>query len=120
MNVYQGKKTVRDFIRDIRSLAKRFPDVTERHLVQIFWDGVDQYIRVKWLERGISPEDSSFEKLVKCFEKSKEAFDKEKCDWNPKPEGRTWGRFKNRSRGNDPWTPPQEHMSEKPSGADKG
>ncbi|KAJ7808641.1 hypothetical protein B0H14DRAFT_3482147 [Mycena olivaceomarginata] len=26
MSAYQGKKTVRDFIRDIRSLAKRFPD----------------------------------------------------------------------------------------------
>jgi hypothetical protein len=65
MSAYQGKKTVRDFIRDIRSLAKRFPDVTERHLVQIFWDGADQYIRVKWLDRGMSPEESSLEKLVK-------------------------------------------------------
>jgi hypothetical protein len=46
-------------------LAKRFPDVTERHLVQIFWDGADQYIRVKWLDRGMSPEESSLDELVK-------------------------------------------------------
>ncbi|KAJ6558849.1 hypothetical protein DFH09DRAFT_1317108 [Mycena vulgaris] len=115
MNAYQGKKTVRDFAREIKSLAKRFPDVTERHLVQILWDGVDQYIRVKWLERGMSPEESTLEKLVKWalrFEKSKEALDHEKRDWNPKPEGRTWGRFKSRTRGNEPWTPPQEDKYE--------
>ncbi|KAJ7892509.1 hypothetical protein B0H14DRAFT_3684971 [Mycena olivaceomarginata] len=115
MSAYQGKKTVRDFIRDIRSLAKRFPDVTERHLVQIFWDGADQYIRVKWLDRGMSPEESSLDKLVKWamrFEKSKEALDKEQRDWRPKPEGRTWGRFKNRARGNEPWTPPDDNDKE--------
>ncbi|KAF8208397.1 hypothetical protein K438DRAFT_2072545 [Mycena galopus ATCC 62051] len=115
MNAYQGKKTVRDFVRDIKSLAKRFPDITEWHLVQILWDGVEHYIRVKWLERGMVPEESGFEKLVKWalrFEKSKEALDREKHDWNPKPEGRTWGRFKNRTCGNEPWTPPNEDSSE--------
>ncbi|KAJ6450808.1 hypothetical protein C8R45DRAFT_1113931 [Mycena sanguinolenta] len=123
MNAYQGKKTVRDFVRDIKSLAKRFPDITERHLVQIFWDGVEHYIRVKWLERGMGPEESGFEKLVKWalrFEKSKEALDREKRDWNPKPEGRTWGRFKNRTHGNEPWRPPKEDKQEGPSAKPNG
>ncbi|KAJ6525380.1 hypothetical protein B0H19DRAFT_1008035, partial [Mycena capillaripes] len=119
MDAYQGKKTVRDFARDLKSLAKRFPDVTERHLVQIFWDGAEQYIRVKWLDRGMSPEDSSLEKLVKWalrFEKSKEALDREKGDWKPKPEGRTWGRFKNRTHGNEPWVPPSDNEPDKRGG----
>ncbi|KAF8187047.1 hypothetical protein K438DRAFT_1765191 [Mycena galopus ATCC 62051] len=60
-----GKKTVRDFIHNIRSLAKRFPDVTEQHLVQIFWDRVEPYIHIKWLDRGMGPEDSSLDKLAK-------------------------------------------------------
>ncbi|KAJ7926662.1 P-loop containing nucleoside triphosphate hydrolase protein [Mycena leptocephala] len=38
MNAYQGKNKVRDFVRDVQALATRFPDVTERQLVQIFWD----------------------------------------------------------------------------------
>ncbi|KAJ7080840.1 hypothetical protein C8R44DRAFT_992383 [Mycena epipterygia] len=108
MNAYQGKNTVRDFVREIRALAKRFPDVTERHLVQILWDGVQQYLRVKWLDRGMSPEESSLDKLVKWavrFEKSKEAMDREERDWKPKPTGNTWGRFQNRTRGNEPWKP---------------
>ncbi|KAJ7884232.1 hypothetical protein B0H13DRAFT_1890088 [Mycena leptocephala] len=51
---------------------------------------------------------SSLEKLEKWavrFEKSKEVLDREKADWKPKPEGRSWGRFKNRTRGNEPWKP---------------
>ncbi|KAJ7764173.1 hypothetical protein DFH07DRAFT_1016808 [Mycena maculata] len=112
LNAYQGKKTVRKFDRDIRMLAKRFPDVTERQLVQIFWDGAEQYIRAKWLDRGMSPEDTTLDKLSKWatrFEKSKEAMDREDRDWKPKPNNRTWGRFKNRTRGNEPWIPPKDH-----------
>ncbi|KAJ7093612.1 hypothetical protein C8R44DRAFT_953314, partial [Mycena epipterygia] len=59
----------------------------------------------------MSPEESSLEKLVKWavrFEKSKEALDREEHDWKPKPEGRTWGRFQNRTKGNEPWKPAQE------------
>jgi hypothetical protein len=77
-------------------------------LVQIFWVGAQQYLRVKWLDRGMSPEESSLDKLVKWairFEKSKEAMDREDRDWKPKPKGNTWGRFQNRTTGNEPWKP---------------
>ncbi|KAJ7101713.1 hypothetical protein C8R44DRAFT_716405 [Mycena epipterygia] len=57
--------TVRDFARVVKSLAKRLPDMNERQLVQIFWDGVEQYVRVKLLDRGMSPDDSSLKNLVK-------------------------------------------------------
>jgi hypothetical protein len=65
MNAHQGGKTVRDFVREVESVAKKFPDVAERQLIQIFWDGVEQYIRVKWLDKGLSPEDDSLKRLIK-------------------------------------------------------
>jgi hypothetical protein len=122
MGAYQGRKTVRDFVRDLRALAIRFPDVTDRNLVQILWDGAEQYIRIKWLERRMSPEESSFNKLEKWalrFEKSKEALDKEQRDWNPKPKGRTWGRFVNRTTGNKPWIPPADSEGEQDTNVGK-
>jgi hypothetical protein len=80
MKAHQGGKTVRDFMREVESVAKRFPDVAERQLIQIFWDsdGVEQYIRVKWLDKGPSSEDDSPKRLIKWalrFEKAKEAMD---------------------------------------------
>ncbi|KAJ7201381.1 hypothetical protein GGX14DRAFT_571502 [Mycena pura] len=40
----QGKRDVRDFQRDLETLAVRFPDVTERQIRQIFWDGLQTYL----------------------------------------------------------------------------
>ncbi|KAJ7748537.1 hypothetical protein DFH07DRAFT_830123 [Mycena maculata] len=60
----------------------------------------------------MSPEDTTLDRLSKWatrFEKSKEAMDREDRDWKPKPNNRTWGRFKNRTRGNEPWIPPKDH-----------
>jgi hypothetical protein len=35
MNVHQGQETVRDFTRKVQSLAKRVPDINERHLAHL-------------------------------------------------------------------------------------
>jgi hypothetical protein len=64
MNAYQGKRMFRDFARDVEALAKRFPDVPKRQLVQIIWDGAQQFIRLKWIESGYSPESTRWKKLV--------------------------------------------------------
>jgi hypothetical protein len=61
----QGTKDVRDFHRNIETLAVRFPDVTERQLRQIFWDGIRTYLRLHLIEKGLSPEHSSLARLVK-------------------------------------------------------
>ncbi|EPQ50089.1 hypothetical protein GLOTRDRAFT_97238 [Gloeophyllum trabeum ATCC 11539] len=108
MASHQGSHNVRDFVRDIQSLASRFPDITERQIVQIFWEGVHQYIRLKWIDKGYSPEDTSFKKLVKWairFEASNEARRREEREFRGKPKGREWGRFQARTSGNTPHKP---------------
>jgi hypothetical protein len=52
----QGKSDIRDFQRDLETLAARFPDVTERQLAQIFWNGLNQCLRMHLIEKGLSPE----------------------------------------------------------------
>lgn len=38
--------------------------MNQRQLVEIFWDGLEQCIHVKWLDVGFNPEDTSFSRLV--------------------------------------------------------
>ncbi|KAJ6530093.1 hypothetical protein B0H19DRAFT_1384656 [Mycena capillaripes] len=54
-----------DDVRDIETLAVRFPDVTERQLRQIFWNGIRTYLRMHLIEKGLDPERSSLRKMVK-------------------------------------------------------
>ncbi|KAJ7207445.1 hypothetical protein GGX14DRAFT_567397 [Mycena pura] len=61
----QRKNDVRDFQRDLETLAVRFPDVTERQIRQIFWTGIRSYLRLHLIEKGLDPERSSMRKLVK-------------------------------------------------------
>jgi Zinc knuckle len=56
---------VRDFQRDLETLAVRFPDVTERQVRQIFWTGIRSHLRLHLIEKGLNPERSSIQKLVK-------------------------------------------------------
>jgi hypothetical protein len=69
----QGKNDVRDFERDIETLAARFPDVSKRQIVQIFWNGINQYLRLHLIGKGLSPERSSIQKLVKYASRHKAA-----------------------------------------------
>jgi hypothetical protein len=61
----QGKNDVRDFQRDLETLAVRFPDVTEWQIRQIFWSGIRGYLCLHLIEKGLNPERSSIQKLVK-------------------------------------------------------
>lgn len=61
----QGSNNVRDFQRDLETLAVRFPDVTEREIRQIFWTGIRRYLRLHLIEKGLNPERHSMDKLVK-------------------------------------------------------
>lgn len=65
MRSYQGKKPFRDFARDVETQTKHFPDIQKRQLVQVIWDGAQQYIRLEWVKAGCSPESTPLTELVK-------------------------------------------------------
>ncbi|EJD44329.1 hypothetical protein AURDEDRAFT_166710 [Auricularia subglabra TFB-10046 SS5] len=72
----QGQRDVREFARDIQVLARRFPDIGERQLIQVLWEGVHAYIRSKWFDYGFNIDENSFEQLVSAaeqFEKGERA-----------------------------------------------
>lgn len=76
----QGQQTVRDFARQVYSLARRVLGLNQRHLVQTFWDGVERNIRVKLFDKGMNPEDTSLKRLMKWavhFERAIEAVEKQ-------------------------------------------
>ncbi|EJD49909.1 hypothetical protein AURDEDRAFT_160931 [Auricularia subglabra TFB-10046 SS5] len=72
----QGQRDVREFARDIQVLSRRFPDIGERQLIQVLWEGVHAYIRSKWFDYGFNIDENSFEQLVSAaeqFEKGERA-----------------------------------------------
>ncbi|EJD33521.1 hypothetical protein AURDEDRAFT_177391 [Auricularia subglabra TFB-10046 SS5] len=72
----QGQRDVREFARDIQVLSRRFPDIGERQLIQVLWEGVHAYIRSKWFDYRFNIDENSFEQLVSAaeqFEKGERA-----------------------------------------------
>ena len=61
----QGRAHVRDYVRDIEQLAARFSNVSEFQLVQIFWHGLNPYLKVGLIEKGHGPETTQLDKLVR-------------------------------------------------------
>ncbi|KAF8484140.1 hypothetical protein JB92DRAFT_2551183, partial [Gautieria morchelliformis] len=59
----QGKRPIKDYLRQLKSMAARLPDITEFQLIQKYWDGAETCIRLKWTENGFTPEFSSLEEL---------------------------------------------------------
>ncbi|KAF8695684.1 hypothetical protein RHS03_07957, partial [Rhizoctonia solani] len=52
-------------MRELRLYERRLGDLSEREVRQRLWEGVHQYIRLKWAEDGHNPEDSSLSKMIK-------------------------------------------------------
>ncbi|KAJ7581639.1 hypothetical protein C8J56DRAFT_1100990 [Mycena floridula] len=93
VSLKQGSRNIQDFAVDIESRARRFPDMTARTLVQILWDGVPQFIRVKWRERGFSPESTSFERLERYgirYEQIQEMIDREQKESQEQSGNHQW------------------------------
>ena len=107
----QGKRNIRDFVRDVEKLASRFPDVNERTVIQTFWNGMHQHIRLRLIEWGISAERTPLESIVRKamdIEHSEETYRREmKSAGSDLPE-RKWGRFANRTDGPRPYRPTKE------------
>ncbi|KIL62363.1 hypothetical protein M378DRAFT_44130, partial [Amanita muscaria Koide BX008] len=70
---YQGSWTVRDYARELENLALRFPDVTDREITQIFWEGIKPDLRCYLREKGLSPERHDLERLIKYASRREEA-----------------------------------------------
>ena len=72
-------------------------------MIQTFWSGMRQEIRIRLIEWGISPEHTPLEVMVSKainIENSEEAYRRELC--NEKQAGtpeQSWGRFANRIDG---------------------
>ena len=110
-NATQGKRRIREFVREIEKLASWFPDVNERTIIQTFWSGMHQHIRLRLIEWGISPEDTPLEQIVRKamdIEKRDEAYSREQRAGKPDPPKREWGRFANRKTGPQPYRPSEE------------
>ena len=69
----QGKQTVREYLRHLRSIAARLPDMTEFQLTQKYWDGANSYLRLKWTENGYTPEFSTLGELELAAERFENA-----------------------------------------------
>ncbi|KAF9785380.1 hypothetical protein BJ322DRAFT_1020915 [Thelephora terrestris] len=66
MAATQGKSRITEFIRDIELMADRFPDVNSRGIIDIFWGGMHQAIRVEVLKMGAHPERSDLTTIADC------------------------------------------------------
>ncbi|KAJ3474470.1 hypothetical protein NLI96_g12440 [Meripilus lineatus] len=101
-NATQGTAKIRDFVRDLETLAERFEDVTDIQIVKIFWKGMHQYLRLYLIKKGYTPETTKLSKLVKHAsrrERAQEVKEREEREFRGKRPGRGWGRFKNRTTG---------------------
>ena len=110
-NATQGKRRIRDFVRDIEKLTARFPDVNERAVIQTFWNSMNHHIHLRLIEWGTSPEHTSLERIIKrsiAMEASGEAYRRELSTSKVEPPKREWGRFVNRTTGPQPYRPVDE------------
>ena len=98
-------------MREIQHLAARFPDVSNFQLAQIFWHSVHGYVRVYLIEKGLHPERTPLDKMVKYAARREEAYLEARWDervFEGQVPGRTWGQFANHANGPEPYQPQHE------------
>ncbi|EJD37457.1 hypothetical protein AURDEDRAFT_173428 [Auricularia subglabra TFB-10046 SS5] len=64
----QGSRSVREFARDLKIMARRFPDIGKRQMVQVLFEGVHNYIRQKWHEFRYNLDENTYDELVAAAE----------------------------------------------------
>ncbi|KAI0066380.1 hypothetical protein BV25DRAFT_1797254, partial [Artomyces pyxidatus] len=74
MSAKQGKDDVGDFVQELETLGNRFPDITNDQMVRIFWDGLQQYLRLYLIEQGLDPEVTPLETMVTYAERRERAY----------------------------------------------
>ncbi|EJD49839.1 hypothetical protein AURDEDRAFT_161393 [Auricularia subglabra TFB-10046 SS5] len=86
MSATQRGRPVKDYAKDLENLALRYSDIDAATVKRIFWDGVDDYIKLYWLDKGLGQEYSTLETLMvehraqkRCYHCHKEGHDSSKC-----------------------------------------
>ncbi|THH29464.1 hypothetical protein EUX98_g4724 [Antrodiella citrinella] len=97
----QGKRRVRDFARDLENLASRFPDVSDHQLVQIFWKGLKTYLKFDLIRRGMSPESTSLDKMVKYAARYEDAYEMMQREERAQEGRALYGRYDPEDDGTD-------------------
>src|ERR1700761_5905773 len=59
----QGGRTIKEWIRHVKTLAARVPDITDRHIVIQIWEGSNNIFREYWARDGLQSELCSLEDL---------------------------------------------------------
>ncbi|KIO16588.1 hypothetical protein M407DRAFT_45312, partial [Tulasnella calospora MUT 4182] len=65
----QGGKNTREFLRELRTLGNRLPDIGEAQIRLQYWEGSHPYLRVEWAKAGLDPETSSLAELEVAAER---------------------------------------------------
>ncbi|KAG8908259.1 hypothetical protein FRB99_008324 [Tulasnella sp. 403] len=73
LNCSQKERTVREFLREVRTLGQQLPDVDDVQMRLRFWAGSKGYLRVKWAESGYDPENNSLSELEEAAERFEQA-----------------------------------------------
>jgi hypothetical protein len=71
-----GLKDIRDYVTQLRKLAKRLGDVTEVMLARKLWRSVQSYLRIEWTEAGFDCETHTLTELLESgihFENAKKS-----------------------------------------------
>jgi hypothetical protein len=115
MNMKQGKRNVREFVREVEVLGRRFRDVNERAIIQIFWNGIHRDLQTALLRKGLNPERDDLFRLIQHAIYEEEANERAtRNSAGPSNQNRTegekpgrpsrrWGRFKSRVNGPQPF-----------------
>ncbi|KAG8995382.1 hypothetical protein FRB90_000199, partial [Tulasnella sp. 427] len=59
----QGNRTTREFLRELRTLGNRLPDIGDVQVRLQYWEGSNHYLRVEWAKAGLDPESSTLSDL---------------------------------------------------------
>jgi hypothetical protein len=117
----QGRDTkVRDFVRDLETLAIRFPDINAGQVKDIFWRGLHQYLRLYLIEQGMNPERNDLPELVEMACRKEDAVETRKREaveargYEGSKETGQHSRFQSRGTGPQPYQP--RDFEPRPSG----
>ncbi|EJD36663.1 hypothetical protein AURDEDRAFT_174262 [Auricularia subglabra TFB-10046 SS5] len=67
MAATQHGRPIKDYAKDLENMALRYDDIDKGTVKRILWDGVDDYIRLYWIEKGLSLEFSDVKTLLRTL-----------------------------------------------------
>ena len=115
----QGKLRVREYVRELELMARKFNEMNERSLILKFWEGLNSELREIMIIMKIDPEINDINDVVYEAEQAEKSRDERHHERNLRSEGdkrtpkREWTQFKNRTSGNKNFRPGERE--DKPS-----